>query len=76
MFVNSVRHKQGVTQDWAGTGNGRHNFVEYPKAGREGKISTLPAQAVTGPIMYTLAAPGCQRVNKTQAASPKLSQSH
>ena len=27
---------------------GAHNFVEYQKAGREGKISTLPAQAVTG----------------------------
>ena len=35
-----------------------HNFVEYPKAGREGKSSTLPAQAFTEPIMSTLAAPG------------------
>ena len=37
----------------------RHNFVEYQKAGREGKISTLPAQAVTVSILCTLAAPGC-----------------
>ena len=39
------------------TSTGQHNFVEYPKAGREDIISTLPAQAVTGPIMSTLAAP-------------------
>ena len=41
----------------SGVGGGKHNFVEYPKAVREGIISTLPAQAVTGPIMSTLAAP-------------------
>ena len=43
---------------------GAHNFVEYQKAGREGKISTLPAQAVTESIMCTLTDPGCQRENK------------
>ena len=50
-----------------------HNFVEYPKAGREGKFSTLPAQAVTGSIMCTLAAPGCQRAKKMYSGSPRLS---
>ena len=51
----------------------RHNFVEYPKAGREGKISTLPAQAATESIMSTLTAPGCHSAIMIHSGSPRLS---
>ena len=63
----------GVDRDYSEASPCPHNFVEYPKAGREGKISTLPAQAVTESIMCTLAAPGCQRANKIHSVSPRLS---
>ena len=52
-----------------------HNFVEYPKAGREGIISTLPAQAATESIMFTLTAPGCHRVHFVHPGIPRLSHS-
>ena len=63
----------------------QNNFVEYEKAGREGKISTLPAQsllcaswqpqAAREQIKYTLEASGCQKGKNLPPDNLKLSES-